>query len=88
MTIYGGSRLNGATLRSYGDHRIAMAFAIAGLFASGATIIEDAECVRTSYPQFESILTQLQRGDSTFRHPTPVISSLVGKRRSFRSFKK
>ena len=38
MTIYGGSRLNGATLRSYGDHRIAMAFAIAGLFASGATI--------------------------------------------------
>jgi len=88
MTIYGGSRLNGATLQSYGDHRIAMAFAIAGLFASGATIIEDAECVRTSYPQFESILTHLQRGDSTFRHPTPVISSLVGKRRSFRSFKK
>lgn len=88
MTIYGGSRLNGATLRSYGDHRIAMAFAIAGLFASGSTIIEDAECVRTSYPQFESILTHLQRGDSTFRHPTPVISSLVGKRRSFRSFKK
>ena len=54
MTIYGGSRLKGATLQSYGDHRIAMAFAIAGLFASGSTIIEDAECVRTSYPQFES----------------------------------
>jgi 3-phosphoshikimate 1-carboxyvinyltransferase len=88
MTIFGGARLNGATLRSYGDHRIAMAFAIAGLFASGSTIIEDAECVRTSYPQFESILTHLQRGDSTLRHPTPVISSLVGKRRSFRSFRK
>jgi len=88
MTIYGGARLNGATLPSYGDHRIAMAFAIAGLFASGSTIIEDTACVRTSYPQFESILTHLQRGDSSLRHPTPVISSLVGKRRSFRSFGK
>ena len=88
MTIYGGGRLDGATLPSFGDHRIAMAFAIAGLFASGSTIIEDVACIRTSYPQFESILTHLQRGDRTLRHPTPVISSLVGKRRSFRSFKK
>jgi 3-phosphoshikimate 1-carboxyvinyltransferase len=88
MTIYGAGRLSSATLPSYGDHRIAMAFAIAGLFATGSTIIEDAECVRTSYPQFESILTHLQRGDSTLRHPTPVISSLVGKRRWFRSFGK
>ncbi len=88
MTIYGGGRLNGATLPSFGDHRIAMAFAIAGLFASGSTIIEDVGCVRTSYPQFESILMHLQRGDRTLRHPTPVISSLVGKRRTFRSFLK
>ena len=82
MTIYGGGKLNGATLPSFGDHRIAMAFAIAGLFASGSTIIEDVACIRTSYPQFESILTHLQRGDRTLRHPTPVISSLVGKRRT------
>ncbi len=88
LTIYGGGRLTGTTLPSFGDHRIAMAFAIAGLFASGSTIIEDAACIRTSYPQFESILTHLQRGDRTLRHPTPVISSLVGKRRSFRSFRK
>ncbi len=88
MTIYGGGKLTGATLNSFGDHRIAMAFAIAGLFASGTTLIENAECVRTSYPQFESTLTHLQRGDRTLRHPTPVISSLVGKRRSFRSFLK
>jgi 3-phosphoshikimate 1-carboxyvinyltransferase len=88
MTIYGGGRLNGATLPSFGDHRIAMAFAIAGLFASGSTIIEDVGCIRTSYPQFESILMHLQRGDRTLRHPTPVISSLVGKRRTFRSFLK
>ena len=88
MTIYGGGKLTGATLNSFGDHRIAMAFAIAGLFASGTTLIENAECVRTSYPQFESTLMHLQRGDRTLRHPTPVISSLVGKRRSFRSFLK
>ncbi|HET7239247.1 MAG TPA: 3-phosphoshikimate 1-carboxyvinyltransferase [Terrimicrobiaceae bacterium] len=88
MTIYGGGKLTGATLNSFGDHRIAMAFGIAGLFASGTTLIENAECVRTSYPQFESTLTHLQRGDRTLRHPTPVISSLVGKRRSFRSFLK
>jgi 3-phosphoshikimate 1-carboxyvinyltransferase len=88
MTIYGGGKLQGATLPSFGDHRIAMAFAIAGLFASGSTIIEDVGCIRTSYPQFESILMHLQRGDRTLRHPTPVISSLVGKRRTFRSFLK
>jgi 3-phosphoshikimate 1-carboxyvinyltransferase len=88
ITIYGGGKLNGATLPSFGDHRIAMAFAIAGLFASGSTIIEDVGCIRTSYPQFESILMHLQRGDRTLRHPTPVISSLVGKRRTFRSFLK
>ena len=73
MMIYGGDDLKGAKLPSYGDHRIAMAFAIAGLFASGTTIIEDTTCVRTSYPQFGSILTHLQRGDNTLWRPTPVI---------------
>ena len=81
MTIYGGGKLKGANLPSYGDHRIAMAFAIAGLFASGTTIIEDVGCVRTSYPQFESVLTHLQSGDSTLWHPTPAISSLAERQR-------
>ena len=39
---------------SFGDHRIAMAFAIAGLFAEGETIIEDTDCIATSYPGFEA----------------------------------
>jgi 3-phosphoshikimate 1-carboxyvinyltransferase len=85
ITIYGGGKLNGARLPSYGDHRIAMAFAIAGLFASGSTFIEDTACVRTSYPQFESVLMHLQRGDKTLWHPMPVISSLADRRRSQRS---
>ena len=52
MEITGGHALHGATLHSYGDHRIAMAFAIAGLFASGETVIENTACVNTSYPGF------------------------------------
>lgn len=56
MIIHGGKQLRGATVPSYGDHRIAMAFAIAGLFAEGETIVEDTACVNTSYPSFESTL--------------------------------
>lgn len=52
MTIHGGSQLKGARIKSHGDHRIAMAFAIAGLFASGETVIEDTDCINTSYPGF------------------------------------
>lgn len=52
MEIIGGNQLHGAVIDSCGDHRIAMAFAIAGLFADGETIIKNAECVNTSYPGF------------------------------------
>lgn len=52
MEIHGGKPLIGADLDSYGDHRIAMAFAIAGLFAAGETVIKNTECVNTSYPGF------------------------------------
>lgn len=52
MEITGGRPLHRATLDSHGDHRIAMAFAIAGLFASGETVITNTDCVNTSYPGF------------------------------------
>ena len=64
MTIYGGRLLHGAAIDSYGDHRIAMAFAIAGLFADGETIIRDAECIAVSYPGFDRDL-QLLSGEKT-----------------------
>ncbi|GAT34999.1 3-phosphoshikimate 1-carboxyvinyltransferase [Terrimicrobium sacchariphilum] len=76
MTIKGGSKLKGAKLPSYGDHRIAMAFAIAGLFATGETVIEDVECVATSYPGFDVTLKQIQKGSGLLSRTTPVISSL------------
>lgn len=62
MEIEGGGRLKGARIASYGDHRIAMAFAVAGLFADGETIIEDTGCVATSYPGFERDLGKILTG--------------------------
>jgi 3-phosphoshikimate 1-carboxyvinyltransferase len=62
MEIIGASRLVGAEMTSHGDHRIAMAFAIAGLFAEGETIIRDVECVATSYPTFEQTLKLVRSG--------------------------
>jgi len=50
--INGPRDLEGARVDSYGDHRIAMALAIAGLIARGKTEIDGAECVAISYPSF------------------------------------
>lgn len=47
-----GGRIQGGKVNSYGDHRIAMSFAIAGLVASGEIIIEDCSNVATSFPNF------------------------------------
>jgi 3-phosphoshikimate 1-carboxyvinyltransferase len=52
MEITGGAVLHGAVIPTFHDHRIAMAFAIAGLFAEGETVIEGPECIQTSYPSF------------------------------------
>ncbi|MDB6080627.1 MAG: 3-phosphoshikimate 1-carboxyvinyltransferase [Akkermansiaceae bacterium] len=52
MEIEGGHPLHAASVESHGDHRIAMAFAIAGLFATGETIVGNTACVNTSYPGF------------------------------------
>jgi 3-phosphoshikimate 1-carboxyvinyltransferase len=57
--IKGPRHLEGARVRSFGDHRIAMAFAVAGLFADGVTEIEDADCVDISYPGFFDELARL-----------------------------
>ncbi len=73
LEIEGGFPLRGAKLPSYGDHRIAMAFAIAGLFAEGETVIEDVECVATSYPNFQETMENMFKE----RQPgIPVIGTL------------
>ena len=52
LRVPGGQRLHGAELDSFGDHRIAMAFAIAALRAEGETIIRGADAAGVSYPSF------------------------------------
>jgi len=52
-------RLHGAEIEPHGDHRMAMAFAIAALGAEGNTTIRDAECAGVSFPDFFSILDRL-----------------------------
>ncbi|MBK8812087.1 MAG: 3-phosphoshikimate 1-carboxyvinyltransferase [Acidobacteria bacterium] len=46
------SKLRGARIDSFDDHRIAMAFAVAGLFADGETEIDGADCAAVSFPEF------------------------------------
>ncbi len=59
FVIRGPQRLRGATIDSYHDHRIAMAFAIAGLLADGETVIKSAECAEISYPGFFNTLHEM-----------------------------
>jgi 3-phosphoshikimate 1-carboxyvinyltransferase len=59
MTIHGGSPLTGTKVGSFGDHRIAMACAILGLFAKGETTITETGCIATSYPTFQEDLHKI-----------------------------
>lgn len=53
------SQLKGAKVDSFGDHRIAMAFAVAALFAEGETEIVDADCAKISFPEFFDVLADI-----------------------------
>lgn len=50
--IINGGNVNGAELDGYNDHRIVMAFSVAGLFANGETTITDAQSINKSYPDY------------------------------------
>jgi len=56
LAVSGPTQLHGALLDSHGDHRIAMAFAVAALLANGETEITGAECVAISFPEFFGLL--------------------------------
>jgi 3-phosphoshikimate 1-carboxyvinyltransferase len=63
LRVEGPCALRGARLPSFDDHRIAMAFAVAGLFAEGETTIEGAEAAAVSYPGFfEALESIIERG--------------------------
>jgi 3-phosphoshikimate 1-carboxyvinyltransferase len=59
LRIPGGQKLHGASIDSFGDHRIAMAFAIAALRAEGETEIKRADAAVISYPGFFNVLESL-----------------------------
>lgn len=58
LAVHGG-RLRGASVASLGDHRIHMAFAVAGLVAEGATVVDDPACAAVSYPGFHEAMASL-----------------------------
>ncbi len=56
LIIQGKTKLVGASSNSYGDHRIAMSMAIAGLVAEGDTLIKDEAAINVSFPGFHHLL--------------------------------
>jgi 3-phosphoshikimate 1-carboxyvinyltransferase len=61
LLIQGRKAFTPAVVDSYGDHRIAMAFVIAGLLADRApTTVKDTACVKTSFPGFEEIVSRFR----------------------------
>jgi len=59
FAVTGPTRLRGARVSSGGDHRVAMALAVAALAAEGESIVEDVACIATSFPAFAETLNTL-----------------------------
>lgn len=59
FVVRGLQKLRGASLSSYGDHRIAMAFTIAALLAEGDSELDDPECVAVSFPDFFEVVESI-----------------------------
>jgi 3-phosphoshikimate 1-carboxyvinyltransferase len=60
LFVPGGQRLSGGVVESFGDHRIAMAFAVAGLFADGPVTVKDPACADISFPGFFELLNRVR----------------------------
>jgi 3-phosphoshikimate 1-carboxyvinyltransferase len=59
LTIHGGRALHAARVASHGDHRVAMSAVVLGLVADGETLVDDVDCVATSFPGFDAVLRSL-----------------------------
>jgi 3-phosphoshikimate 1-carboxyvinyltransferase len=64
MTIAGGTGIAGGEADACGDHRLAMALAVAGLVSSKGVLVDGADAVAISYPDFWAHLEQLSEGDA------------------------
>lgn len=63
LIINGPTPLTGTSVKSFGDHRIAMMLTIAGLIADGPTTIDDADSVSISFPEFYDLLDNITGGE-------------------------
>ena len=61
MEIHGPNKIHGGQVESHGDHRIAMALAIAGLFANSPVKIKNSNCIGISFPGFEESLKKIAK---------------------------
>jgi 3-phosphoshikimate 1-carboxyvinyltransferase len=61
MIIHGQNKINGGIIDSHNDHRIAMAFGVLGMFTENKIVINQAECVQKSYPDFWLDLEKLRK---------------------------
>jgi 3-phosphoshikimate 1-carboxyvinyltransferase len=73
MLVHGGTGIKGAVVSSHNDHRIAMACAVAALTANAPVIIEDAEAINKSYPEFYEHLEKIggiikKQGSASLTH--------------------
>jgi len=59
LMIEGPSILNKADIESYGDHRIAMSFIIAGISSGNYNQIDNIDCINSSFPEFISLLNKI-----------------------------
>ncbi len=59
MEIQGTEQLQGCTVDSFGDHRIAMSMLVAGLVAKGGVTVDDVECIGTSFPNFTALMEKV-----------------------------
>ena len=57
--INGPTKLQGASLKSFDDHRIAMGFSIANLIADGNIQLDNRECIAVSFPEFDATIKEI-----------------------------
>jgi 3-phosphoshikimate 1-carboxyvinyltransferase len=57
--VKGQTPLHGATVDSHGDHRLAMALAVAGLLAEGETVVQNTTCIDDSFPGFIELMQEM-----------------------------
>jgi 3-phosphoshikimate 1-carboxyvinyltransferase len=64
FVVEGPTPLRGAVVDSHGDHRLAMALAVAGLVAKGETVVKNVECIQDSFPNFAELMQCVGAGIS------------------------